>query len=103
MTELIFEDLEREDRVNTTCFSFRMRRKDGRNYKYRHVCIFDVGNPEHEHFGEFVIMSYGKANLYFTDKKTAITVAKKYLKVIKQEFIDGKRNWWTGKEKEGSE
>ena len=97
MSKLIFEDLEREDRKDTTCFSFRMRLKNGKNYKYRHVCVFKITNETHEYFGQWVIMSYGKANLYFTDKKTAILTAKKYLKILKQELEQGLVNWWTGK------
>lgn len=96
--ELIIEDLP-EKKTDTTCYiGFRRRLKDGTNIKEAWIGVHKVENPEHEEYGMYCIMSwYIGHNEYYSTMNGAIKIARAYLRRLKQEFLTGKRNWWTSK------
>ena len=93
--ELIFEELEKTDTEDRYVLGFRMKKK--RNWKYRYVCAFLINNQLHEHHDQWVILSIRQENQYFTSRKKAMRTVESLLEEIKQEFVTGKRNWWTGR------
>ena len=95
MTELEFQELETRETDDKYVVGFRMRKR--RNWKYRYVSAFLITNSLHDHYQEWVILAYGKPNSYFIDKKQAKVAVDSLSETIKQEFITGKRNWWTGR------
>lgn len=93
--ELIFEELEKTDTEDRYVLGFRMRKR--RNWKYRYVVAHLITNQLHERCGQWVIMAYQRKNQYFSSKTDAMRTVESLLEEIKQEFVTGKRNWWSGR------
>lgn len=95
VSDLIFEELKKVDSEDRYVLGFRMKKK--RNWKYRYVSAFLITNRQHEFYGQWVILAYQRENQYFSSKKSAMKNVAILLEEIKQEFVTGKRNWWTGR------
>ena len=95
MTELIFEELPARENENRYVVGFRMCKR--KNWKYRYVMLHHITNPAHEEYGNWIIMTQGHEYEYFEFKEEGKQRVKELLEQKRQEFITGKRNWWTGK------
>lgn len=94
MSDLIFEDLPTIESEKRFVVGFRMRKK--KNWKYGHVSLYKITNQAHDEYGNYVIMSHGFANEIFDFYEEGKARAIELLEIKRQEFVSGRRNWWSG-------
>ena len=98
MVTLIFEELEERNQEDRFVIGFRMRKS--KNWKYRYVSLHKITNMNHEEYGNWILLSRNRQNEIFEFKEEGIARCREILQQKKQDIIDGKINWWTGKEVE---
>lgn len=107
MTELIFEDQKWQSWLSDSWIHrMKIYREGGRNSKYISVWVDHVGNPEHSLYNQYIVgwphcFQVPEMVRCWANFEQAKMMADNILNSLIEEAREGRRNWWTGRDKEG--
>lgn len=99
--QLDFSSTEWHDHQSFQCVSVSVRREGGRKQKELTVIVDHVTNPEHLHFGAWLVSSpWAREGLqhrtFCKTEHEAKHKAENLLDSLIDAVRDGELNWWTG-------